>query len=527
MAADQAGWAFRAVRQMELMGPPAVSFLSSRLMPRRLPDDWTIQGWIEQLGSPRYTDRLRAYEHLAQLGPAVEPALREALRGAESCEARRRMEQLLASAAGDEPQTAEQRRIRLALRTLERIGTEDACRVLARLAGGAPLAMQTRWARQALERIDTRRQAPPAAAQTALARRGPGRVAWRLDLGEFCYPRTEVNVVDGVAYFGVDDATVGPRLGSYLTAVDVQRRTVLWRHGSPQLTIRTRPAVSNGLVYVSTRHDETGPALSAMDAATGQTRWRFPTAPHPHTAPRVHGATVYFATADGRAYAVDAALGQLVWSRPCEGRIEHPVATDGRRVIVSAGRRLVAMSARTGELLWELEAGQSAGAAVLDGDRVVALLRDHEHGRGRLVALDAGNGRVLWQHDMTVVSLDAPAITDGTVYAVGRSRQTLRAVDAEAGTLRWTLEMPAPVAHRPVVDDAMLYLVGRDDGHLRAVDLAQRELSWTMDLHCRRVWGPPTVEGGMLYVGSRRWKFVALTDRPTDDQLAAADDEPR
>jgi hypothetical protein len=81
----------------------------------------------------------------------ADDAVREALRGHPSPEARRRLEALLA--APRPGRVPEVRRHLRAVRLLEMVGTPEARQVLKKLAEGVPEARVTREARAALERL--------------------------------------------------------------------------------------------------------------------------------------------------------------------------------------------------------------------------------------------------------------------------------------------------------------------------------------------------------------------------------------
>jgi hypothetical protein len=87
----------------------------------------------------------------------AEPALTRALANDPSPEARRRIEQLLHQVTEERLYpTADQLRAVRAVEVLERIGSPQARRVLAALAGGAPQAQLTVEAQTALERLAAR-----------------------------------------------------------------------------------------------------------------------------------------------------------------------------------------------------------------------------------------------------------------------------------------------------------------------------------------------------------------------------------
>src|SRR5262249_30433330 len=109
---------------------------------------------IAALDSDRFAEREAAQKELGRLGEVTAAALREALAGSPSLDARRRMEQLLQKQeAAERFPSAERLRELRALQVVERIGNPEARRVLEGLAQGAPGARLTQDARAALGRL--------------------------------------------------------------------------------------------------------------------------------------------------------------------------------------------------------------------------------------------------------------------------------------------------------------------------------------------------------------------------------------
>src|SRR5205085_2720286 len=114
-----------------------------------------VKKLIDALDAPAFVDREAAQAELERLGSAVEPALAYAAREATSAEVRKRAGVLLGKL--DRPTLAgEPLRQARAVEVLERAGTADARKVLARLAAGAPGAALTRDASAALRRLGGR-----------------------------------------------------------------------------------------------------------------------------------------------------------------------------------------------------------------------------------------------------------------------------------------------------------------------------------------------------------------------------------
>jgi outer membrane protein assembly factor BamB len=123
----------------------------------------------------------------------------------------------------------------------------------------------------------------------------------------------------GALYIGSGDGR--------LYALDARTGEERWRFPTGH-AISSTPAVAEGLVFVGTRDN----AFWALDARSGKQRWRLKTGadlPLPWgfetgdlytSSPAYAGGVVYFRSGDGQVYAVDAGSGKVRW------RFATPVA---------------------------------------------------------------------------------------------------------------------------------------------------------------------------------------------------------
>jgi WD40 repeat protein len=111
---------------------------------------------LVQLDSDEFQQREAASRALAEMGEAVEGALREALKETQSVEVRRRLKDVLAKLTGSP--TADDLRQTRAVHVLELCGTAEARQVLRVWAGGAKGARLTKDAGTALERLERARR---------------------------------------------------------------------------------------------------------------------------------------------------------------------------------------------------------------------------------------------------------------------------------------------------------------------------------------------------------------------------------
>ena len=201
------------------------------------------------------------------------------------------------------------------------------------------------------------------------------------------------------------------------SAADIPRLKVKWVFGYPSTVVDGQPTVAGGRLFVATRSGD----VFSLDAKTGCTYWSLEANGGIRTAivlgalPSGGGTKVaaYFATENGFVQAVDAETGKPLW----EARVEdHPVVRLSGSPAFYDGRIFIGTSSQE-----EL--------ATRDPDYVCCT------SRGKVVALDAARGDVLW----TTYTVDEPkpigTSSNGTPQfgPAGATVWTTPTVDAKRG----------------------------------------------------------------------------------------------
>jgi polyvinyl alcohol dehydrogenase (cytochrome) len=167
-----------------------------------------------------------------------------------------------------------------------------------------------------------------------------------------------------------------------ITAANVGDLTLKWAFGIADVTqSRAQPAIVGGRLFMGS---QTG-VIYALDPETGCTHWTYKAQSGVRTAISVGpvgpesaptGYAIYFADAQARAYAVDAATGQELWVRKVD---DHRAARATGAPTLHAGR------------LYVVTSGVSEESA--------AAMPDYEccTFRGSLTSLDATTGEVVWK----------------------------------------------------------------------------------------------------------------------------------
>nr|WP_206325843.1 MULTISPECIES: PQQ-binding-like beta-propeller repeat protein [unclassified Streptomyces] len=194
--------------------------------------------------------------------------------------------------------------------------------------------------------------------------------------------------------------------------------------------VRVAPA-EDGCVYVSA-----GTRVLSIDIAAGHVRWHFEapavflSPPAFAPGPAVTGGGVYLADHLGTVYALDATTGQDRWRIATEQRqSSEPVLVADGNVHVGSGSALYTLDAVTGTPRWRFAAGaELVGTPVVADGRVHFGSADHV-----LYTLDATGGQLRWKLATGGEITGSPVAKGGVVYACSKDR-CVYALDAAKGT---------------------------------------------------------------------------------------------
>lgn len=307
------------------------------------------------------------------------------------------------------------------------------------------------------------------------------------------------------------------------------------------------------------QHDETHSGLStASDVSTANVSsltpaWSFQTGDWVTGTPIVSGGVVYIGSWDGRMYALRESDGSVLWSydagrlpqlERCQTTygIDSTAALSGGKLYFGNGlAQLYALNASNGQLIWRNQladpnqAFHIFGSPVVFDGKVYIGLASHCVNPcipGRLVCVDAGDGRVLWSFATapdgstggavwSSVAVDAARrmVYVGTGnFCTGTDTHSTEviALNADTGALVWTFRK-IPFGDKNNLDfgaSAVLFDIGSTaalaipskDGHCYALNRVTGELIWdTVVADGDSIGGSissPAVAYGRIYFGA-------------------------
>jgi outer membrane protein assembly factor BamB len=202
-----------------------------------------------------------------------------------------------------------------------------------------------------------------------------------------------------------------------------------------------------------------------------------------------------------------------VWRIDAPDIVEFPPAVAYGRVYFSSFRgHFYALDAENGRAVWQKEIDHCAPASPMLARHVVyqsysvplPCARHAADARGFVVAWDADTGRQLWRFDAAAVET-SPLLVGKLLY-FGAWDGMLYALNARTGKVRWTFDASASITSSPAYDGGTVF-AGTDDGHVLALDALTGKLLWQSASFSRfgrreYFYATPAVAYGRVYIGN-------------------------
>lgn len=135
--------------------------------------------------------------------------------------------------------------------------------------------------------------------------------------------------------------------------------------------------------------------------------------------------------------------------------------------------------------------------------------------KGRVVALNADNGKRNWETQTETAISAGPGAGEGLVL-VGTSDAEVLALDADDGSLLWTTFVSSEVLAVPQIDSGVV-VVQTSDGKVAGLSATDGQRLWiydrTVPVLTLRGTSTPAVERGVVIAGFANGKLAALSSR--------------
>ena len=267
--------------------------------------------------------------------------------------------------------------------------------------------------------------------------------------------------------------------GAHIYSVNLANGTERWRYpekADGKITFYAAPALTGDGQLIQGSYDH---KLYSLNVNTRQPNWTYTTATDVYVAqPLVVGSTIYAPNSNKTLYVLDK-TGALVWKANAAHALWSTPATDGKLIYVaSMDHHVYAFKQENGSQVWKSDdlGGALVGALALSPDGVLFIGTISS----KIIALDAANGKTLWQTPAKGWVWADPLIA-GDLVIFSDLEGNVYALDAASGSIKWQVQ-PDTGANRaitaaPVVAKDTLYFATQA-GILYAVELANGNPQW-------------------------------------------------
>jgi outer membrane protein assembly factor BamB len=261
-------------------------------------------------------------------------------------------------------------------------------------------------------------------------------------------------------------------------AIDAETGRIQWQRRVGG-TLPSSPAIDGPRVLVASQDG----TVTALSRSSGSRVWQVRTAGKVESSPVVVDGTAFFGSHDGRVFAVRSDTGHILWAYQTGGRINASPSVFGGQVCVTTyAGSFVCLDRRTGVERWTTYLKRDAfryesfyASPSSDGDRLYSVARS-----GKVAALDASSGRVVWTADVGGLGYTTPAVADGRIFAGGFDGR-LRAFRAIDGEELWSTWVGGRILGAPVVIGPYVFFSTLEK-RTYAVRVSDGSVAWRLPL---------------------------------------------
>jgi outer membrane protein assembly factor BamB len=229
--------------------------------------------------------------------------------------------------------------------------------------------------------------------------------------------------------------------------------------------------------------------LEVHDLSDGRTLWRASMIPDQQVA--IDDQHVYVAAGEA-IHALSVENGAAAWHAPTGTLTAPPVAKDGW-VIVTPSRRIVALRAADGTVVWSRDNALQRDRVTIAGDLLIVPLRT-----GFVQALDLRTGQTRWERQ--VGGFPAESLVVGDRVYVGATDKKFYCLKLSNGEIDWRWNVGAEIRGAAAADAERVYFAGLDNV-VRAVDRISGVQRWQQGVPFRPFMGPGAAGGAVLVAG--------------------------
>lgn len=280
-------------------------------------------------------------------------------------------------------------------------------------------------------------------------------------------------------------------------------------------------AADNGRIFAATGYG----SLVALDAATGRQLWTKDLETPARSAPTAAGGKVFVVTQTNQVFAVNQEDGGDLWSYTGIPEtagllsVANPAVSGDTVVVPFSSGEVMALDIKSGSPRWIDAVNRSYRTQALSGLADVTASPVISNGVvyatgivGRTIAISLKSGERIWEQDAG--SVHTPVVAGNAVFLIDLNDRLI-ALDRKGGSPIWSTQLPIVRTKKkrsnwagPVLAGGSLWMLS-SDGKMGRVDPASGAIVWTRDVS-EKVYISPIAAGGKLIAISGKGDVVAF-----------------
>lgn len=305
----------------------------------------------------------------------------------------------------------------------------------------------------------------------------------------------------------------------FLFSARAQPPKEIWKFKASGIIV-SAPVYDGQDIFIGS-HDSTYYSLALH---TGQVRWKFKTEGQIGSTAAINGDKIYFFSSDTRLYCLNKSNGKPVWQFKTfsgalpDRRYDWPdyyqssPTIDNNVVYFGAGDgRVYAVDAQHGKLIWSYQTGDVVHSKpAVHGQKLVIGSFD-----GHMYCLDKGSGSLIWQFKTTghryfpKGEINGNPVIHRDKVIFGARDYNLYAVDLEGGYCHWMKTFPQGWALPVTANDSVLYVGTSDDRMLLALDEETGQIRWKTNLGFNN-FAAIAISNNLGYTGTLNGKLFCI-----------------
>jgi len=259
--------------------------------------------------------------------------------------------------------------------------------------------------------------------------------------------------------------------------------------------------------------------------------WEFQAASIVSSSPAVENDYIYFGSADGKVYCLNAQDGTKAWEFATGNAVfSCPAVSAGRIYVGSNDNNVYCLDAQSGTKIWKFETGDAvqSSPALANGYVYVGSYDN------KVYCLNAEDGSKVWEFETANDVYSTPAVLNGYVY-VGGVDYKMYCLDAKTGSTVWTFATDGDIPPSPAIYKGNIYF-GSKDSYFYCLDAKTGDKLWDFKTGDIVFSSPAITTRGFVYFasldnkvycldaesGAKAWEFI--TSGPVQSSPAATSD---